>query len=256
MSLEIIALGSGTSQGVPLIGCKCHACTSPDPRDKRLRSSVYLTDTESKILIDIGPDFRTQFLENDLKDVDAILVTHEHNDHIIGLDDIRAINFTQQKSIPIYAMPRVCIEIRNRFPYIFSAKKYPGAPSVELIELDGNSFFIGNVKVTPIPVMHGKLEVMGYKLNETAYITDANAIPSDSMNNLKELDVLIINALRQDSHYSHFSLSEALDVISSVNPKRAFLTHISHNMGRVSEWSSSLPENVSPLSDGLKILSN
>lgn len=253
MGLEITALGSGTSQGVPLIGCQCHACSSDDPNDTRFRSSVFVSSESTKILVDIGPDFRSQFLTHKINDVDAILITHEHNDHVIGLDDIRAINFTQQKTIPIYAQPRVCEEIRNRFPYIFSAKKYPGAPSVDLLELTEDNITIGDILVTPIPVLHGRLDIFGYRLNNFAYITDANLIPENSKEKLLDLEVLIINALRQESHYSHFNLKQAVDIISELKPKEAYLTHISHNMGRVKEWAASLPKNVNPLSDGLRI---
>lgn len=251
--MKLIALGTGTSQGIPIIGCQCTVCQSTDPRDQRLRSSVFVETRESKILIDIGPDFRQQFLANKLHTIDMILITHEHNDHIIGLDDIRAINFTQNKSIPIYAHKRVLTQIRERFAYIFDQKPYPGIPRVDLHEISEAPFQYKDVLITPINIEHGSIPIYGFRLNDCTYITDANHIPESEYSKINNSKVLIINALRREDHYSHFTLEQALDEIKRINPQSAFLTHLSHRMGLTSEWSKELPENVSPLNDKMEI---
>ena len=251
--MKIIALGTGTSQGVPIIGCDCNACVSSDARDKRLRSSVFVETPKTKIAIDIGPDFRQQFLANNLHTVDHILITHEHNDHVIGLDEVRPINFIQKKSVPIYAEHRVAGEIRKRFHYAFAKHDYPGLPQIQLKEIDESPFQIEDILITPVRVIHGQLPILGFRLNDFAYITDAKYIDEDNMNKLKDLDVLIINALRKEEHYSHLNLEGCLEYIDRLNPKRAFITHISHKMGPVAEWSSQLPNNVSALEDNLII---
>jgi len=251
--LKITALGTGTSQGIPHIGCHCQVCHSQDPMDKRLRSSILVESTQTKVLIDIGPDFRTQFLANNLSTIDALLITHEHNDHIIGLDDIRAINQAQNKVIPLYANARVNQILRHRFEYIFSSKPYSSAPKLQLIDVQEQSFLVGDISVEPIKVVHGNLQIMGYRMNEMAYITDGSYIISEEKEKLKDLKVLIINALRHKKHPTHFSLEEALDLIDELKPTKAYLTHISHRMGKTAEWSKVLPENVSPLNDMMKI---
>lgn len=251
--MKVVALGSGTSQGIPIIGCECEVCISTDEADKRLRSSIYVESQKAKILIDIGPDFRQQFLQNNLKSADLVLITHEHNDHIIGLDDIRAVNFTQNKSIPIYAAPRVNTEIRNRFSYIFSKVPYPGLPRITLNDIDDSSFLFEDISITPLHLLHGAMPIWGYRLNDLVYITDASEIVESEYEKLKDVKVLIINALRKESHHSHFTLSEALNVIKRIKPRQAYLTHISHNMGLTSSWSSELPDNVSPLRDRMII---
>jgi len=251
--MKAIALGTGTSQGVPVIGCTCAVCQSTDKRDKRLRSSIYIEINNLKLLIDIGPDFRSQFLENQLTTIDAILITHEHNDHIIGLDDVRAINFTQKKSIPLYAEAHVNMSIRQRFEYAFQKSKIPGLPQINLNDITEEKFKIQDLLIQPLRVMHGKLPILGFKIGDLAYITDASQIDNDTINKIKDIKVLIINALRQEKHYSHFTLSEALSHIEKINPQRAYITHISHNMGLNRDWEQLLPDNVNALLDNMVI---
>jgi len=251
--LKIIALGTGTSQGIPIIGCKCKVCTSNDTADHRLRSSIFIESEQTKLLIDIGPDFRSQFLTNQIESVDAVLITHEHNDHIIGLDDIRAINFTQMKSIPIYAAERVCKELTDRFEYVFRANPHPSAPQVKLHQIDSKPFIINDLNITPINIQHGKLPIFGYRINNMAYITDASEIPEEEIEKLQGLDLLIINALRKEKHYSHFNLEEALSAIERLKPKKTYITHVSHLMGLNAEWEATLPDKVSSLKDRMII---
>ncbi len=251
--MKIIALGSGTSQGIPIVGCKCDVCQSTDNQDKRLRSSLYVETEKAKILIDIGPDFRTQFLNNNLDSIDIVLITHEHNDHVIGLDDIRSINFIQKKSIPIYAEERVSRQLKDRFSYAF-IKSRPGLPQVELNDLSPEDIFIyKDVTIQAIRVMHGRLPIYAYKLNSLSYITDASMIDETSIELLKGTKILIINALRIDPHPTHFNLEDALSMIKRINPEVAYITHISHAMGLTKEWSKLLPDNVYPLNDGMHI---
>lgn len=249
--MKVVALGTGTSQGIPMIGCKCPVCKSIDTRDKRLRSSVYIESSEAKVLIDIGPDFRTQFLQNDLDSIDLVLITHEHNDHVIGLDDIRSINFLQKKSIPLYAEERVAIQLKDRFSYAFGNSNY-GLPKVDLNYVNGPIVY-KDLHITPIRIWHGKLPIYAYRINDFSYITDANKIDADSMELLKGSKILIINALRLDAHPTHYNLKESLEVIKEINPDKAYITHISHSMGLTEDWSLSLPDNVYPLLDGMQI---
>lgn len=226
-------------------------CNSADSADKRLRSSIYIESEEASIVIDIGPDFRQQFLTNKIESVDAIFITHEHNDHIIGIDEVRAINFTQKKSIPIYASERVCNEIKERFAYVFASEPYPGAPRIELIPVDDNPLVFRDLTISPINIKHGKLDIFGYRINDLAYITDASEIPMVEMPKLVDLDILILNALRKEKHYSHFNLDEALKKIEVLKPERTYLTHISHNMGLTAEWANELPAGVHSLVDNM-----
>jgi len=251
--LKIVALGTGTSQGVPVIGCQCEVCQDVAPNDIRTRSSIYLESEESKVLIDIGPDFRSQFLDNDLDTVDLVLITHEHNDHIIGLDDIRAINFIQKKSVPFYMQRRVLDEVRLRFDYVFKGSSYPGLPQIELHEVSNTPLQFRDLTITPILVHHGRLPILSYRINNIAYITDASHIPDTEWSKLENLDILIINALRKTSHHSHFTLEEALEAAARIGAKETYLTHISHLMGPTSVWERELPPTVRPLQDKMII---
>lgn len=249
--MKVIALGTGTSLGVPLIGCKCEACLSNDPRDKRLRSSIYIEIKGVKILVDVGPDFRQQFFNNKLESIDHILFTHEHNDHVVGIDELRAINFIQKKSLPLYAESNVLESIKTRFHYALS--DYPGVPKIELNTIDNNDFIINNIRIKPIRVMHGRLPILGFRIDDFAYITDASKIEPSELLKLKGLDTLILNALRIEKHFSHYNLKEAVEMIKEINPKRAFLTHISHNMGPTRTWEPILPPFIKPLDDNMVI---
>ena len=246
-------LGTGTSQGIPVIGSNHPVCLSADQKDKRLRSSVLFEINNKNILIDCGPDFRYQMLSANISNIDAILFTHEHNDHVLGLDDIRPIVFRQKKDMPIYAQKRVLDEIRKRFPYVYETIKYLGVPSVIENEVE-DKFFIDDIEIEPINIQHGKLPILGYKIQNTAYITDANFISPIEMKKLKNLDILVLNALRkQPEHYSHYILEQAIEVIQELNPKKAYLTHISHYLGFHEEVQKELPENIYLAYDGLEI---
>lgn len=249
--MKVIALGSGTSLGVPLIGCKCEACMSKDARDKRLRSSILIDINNTKILIDVGPDFRQQFIRNGLESVDYVLFTHEHNDHVVGIDELRAINFIQKKTIPLYAESNVIDSIKTRFHYALT--DYPGVPKIELNTIDVSEFYINDIKVVPIRVMHGKLPILGFRINNFAYITDASKIEKSELKKLDGVKTLIINALRLEKHFSHYNLQEAIETIELINPNEAYITHISHNMGKTSDWEKLLPPHIKALNDNLVI---
>lgn len=251
---ELIFLGTGTSQGVPLIGCECSVCTSDDSKDKRLRSSVLVKTNTTSIVVDTGPDFRQQMLRENVKKIDAIIFTHEHKDHIAGLDDIRAYNFILKRKIPVYATQRVFAALQREFYYIFNDNQYPGVPEIEINIIDNKAFQIGDIYIQPIELLHYKLPVLGYIFNhKIAYITDANYINDTEKNKLKNIDILIINALRKEKHISHFNLEEALNIIAEIKPQKAYLTHISHQLGKYSEVSKELPKNVFLSYDRLKL---
>ena len=253
--MKLKFLGTGTSQGIPVIGSTHPVCLSTNPKDKRLRSSVMITDDEGKkILIDCGPDFRQQMLTNQESNVDALLITHEHNDHIIGLDDLRPIIFQKRKDISIYCLPRVGKEIQNRFKYAFTEDKYPGAPSFEIKEIGNEPFVIENTEITPIQVIHYKLPILGYKFKNLAYITDASFISEEEQEKLKNLDVLIINCLRKDEpHVAHYILPEILELVEKLQPKTTYLTHISNRFGFHDEIEAMTLANIHPAHDGLEI---
>jgi phosphoribosyl 1,2-cyclic phosphate phosphodiesterase len=253
--MKLKFLGTGTSQGVPVIGCKDEVCTSTNSKDKRLRTSALITtDLGKKILIDCGPDFRQQMLNNDEAHVDVVLITHEHTDHVIGLDDLRPIIFRNKKDMPIFTLPRVAGEIKNKFPYAFAKIKYPGAPSFEIHKITEKKFLLEGIEITPVPVMHYKLPILGFKFKNLCYITDASFFPETTLPLLKNLDVLIINCLRKaPEHISHFVLPEILELNKILKPKKIYLTHISHEFGLHDEVQKELPENIFLAYDGLEL---
>ncbi len=252
-ALKVTFLGTGTSQGIPVIGSKHPVCKSEDPKDKRLRVSVLVQVDDLNIVIDCGPDFRQQMLSNPVDRLDAILFTHEHSDHTVGLDDIRPY-FFKQGDIPVYAHERVMKSLQKRFDYIFSGEnKYPGAPSVNENIITNDPFNVKGVQVVPVDVMHNRVQVFGFRIRDFAYITDAKTVEEEEVNKLKGVDVLVINALRKEPHHSHFNLEEALEFIQKINPKRAYLTHISHLLGFHEEVEAELPSNVFLAYDNLQI---
>lgn len=252
--LHITVLGTGTSQGIPVIGCTCAVCTSTDPYDRRLRTSVMVQSGMTSLLIDAGPDFRQQMLTYRLSRIDAILLTHEHSDHISGLDDVRPVNFMQRTEIPVFGLPRVLDAVRRRFDYVFDTSyAYPGLPKLGLKELQVGPTVIAGVPIQVIDVMHGPLPVLGFRIGNFCYITDAKKIPDNELENLQDLDVLILNALHRKEHFSHLNLTEALELIEIIAPRQAYLTHLSHDMGLHRDVEASLPSHVRLAYDGLMI---
>lgn len=247
-------LGTGTSQGVPVIGCHCEVCTSQNPKDKRYRSAGLITsDSEKSILIDCGPDFRMQMLDNQEENVDAVLLTHEHNDHVIGLDDMRPLIFKNGKNMPLYCSERVGAEVRQRFLYAFADVRYPGAPAFDLHEIT-EDFTLFNIPIQPINVLHNYLPVLGYRVKNLAYITDASNIPAEEKLKLQDLDVLILNCIRKEpAHPAHFVLPEAIAVFNELKPKEMFLTHISHHLGLHQVVENELPPGMHLAYDGLQL---
>lgn len=251
--MEVTFLGTGTSQGVPVIACKCDVCLSKNPKDKRLRTSIMLSYNNKNIVIDTGPDFRQQMLRENVQQLDAVLFTHEHKDHIAGMDDIRAFNYQTKADMPIYATKQVQEGLKREFHYVFSDIKYPGVPQVVLNDIDSKPFELFGKTIIPIEVMHYKLPVTAFRINNFTYITDANYISDQEKEKIKGTEILVINALRREEHISHFTLAQALELIEEIKPKKAYLTHISHLLGSHKDVSLELPENVFMTFDGLKI---
>jgi phosphoribosyl 1,2-cyclic phosphate phosphodiesterase len=248
-------LGTGTSQGVPIIGCDCEVCVSTDPVDKRLRTSALYTENGVSILIDVGPDTRQQLLRAGISHLDAIILTHEHNDHIIGLDEIRPFNHRQKKAMPIYALKRVFDELSKRFNYVFDPEPYPGAPKIEVHEIKPyERFDIKGVSIMPLLIMHGDLPILGFRFENISYITDAKIVPPESLELIKNTPHLVLNALHHVPHNMHLNLTEALDVVKVINPGKTYLTHISHKMGLNEVIQPQLPDGVELGKDGLLII--
>jgi phosphoribosyl 1,2-cyclic phosphate phosphodiesterase len=253
--MKLTFLGTGTSSGVPMIGCDCLVCRSLDYRDKRLRTAVHVQVQGRSLVVDTGPDFRQQMLRANITQLDAILFTHAHKDHTAGLDDVRAFNFRQQQEIPIFAEPSVVQQLRTEFAYVFAEHKYPGVPQVALhsIESDVQPFDVLGLPMQPLRVMHHKLPVLGFRVGGLAYITDANYLPPSTLEQLRGCDVLVLNSLRHERHLSHFSLSEAVAIAEEVKPRITYLTHISHQLGRHREVETTLPSHIRLGYDGLVV---
>jgi len=252
--LKVTFLGTGTSQGVPVIACDCAVCISADKHDKRLRVSIMVEMEGKTIVVDSGPDFRYQMLRAGVKKLDAILYTHEHKDHVAGLDDVRAFNYVQNSEIDIYADKRVQEALKKEFHYVFSGNNYPGIPRLKLNTIeDGQPFEAAGIDIIPISVMHFQLPVLGFRIADFTYITDANMITAAEKSKIKGSDILVINALQKEKHISHFTLEEALDLAAEIGAKKTYLTHISHRMGNHAEVSEQLPEGVFLAYDGLEL---
>lgn len=249
--MKITFLGTGTSQGVPVIGCDCEVCRSENKLDKRLRVSILIETEDKRMVIDSGPDFRYQMLRAKVTDLDAIIFTHEHKDHIAGLDDIRPFNYLRKKIIDVYATNRVQQALKREFSYIFSDKIYPGIPQINLHTIDNEPFNVGNNKIIPIEVMHYKLPVLGFRLGDFTYITDAKTIEDAEIEKIKGSKIVVLNALQKDSHISHFTLDEAVKMAQKIGADTTYLTHISHNMGLHAEVEKQLPANIRLAYDGL-----
>ncbi len=253
--MKITFLGTGTSQGVPVIACNCNTCTSNDIKDKRLRSALLIEEEETTLVIDAGPDFRQQMLRENVGKLDAILITHEHKDHIAGMDDVRAFNYRSQKPMEIYAEERVQRAIKREYAYVFAEYAYPGIPKMKLNVPDEDGFMVGSLKIVPLRVYHYRLPIYGFRIGDVAYITDANYVPAETVEKLLGTKYLIINALRKEKHLSHFNLDEAVALANQISPRRTFLTHIGHQMGRDAEVSKQISANVTLAWDGLSFKS-
>jgi phosphoribosyl 1,2-cyclic phosphate phosphodiesterase len=253
--LIITFLGTGTSQGVPIIGCRCEVCTSVDFRDKRLRTSLHVKVDGKDFIFDAGPDFRQQVLRERIVQLDALIFTHEHKDHTAGLDDVRGFNYKDgAQSVHVFGRSSVLDNLKKEYAYAFSDFKYPGIPLIDLHEITNTPFEISGTTIVPIEVLHYKLPVFGFRIKDFTYITDANFISEEELEKIKGSKVLVLNALRKTDHISHFTLPQALEIIEKVKPERAYLTHLSHQMGRHNEVEQELPENVKIAYDGLKVV--
>lgn len=253
--MKITILGSGTSQGIPIITCDCEVCRSTDMRDKRLRTSILIETEETTICVDAGPDFRYQMLRAGVKKLDAILITHEHKDHIGGLDDVRPFIFMQQKPMTVYASPSAQEEIKREYSYAFTknGEKYPGAPTFNLIDIDNKDIKINELIITPIKLRHFILTSYAFRIGNFAYVTDLSELSEEAFRKLEGIEYLIIEALHHEPHYSHISLSEAIAIAQKLNVKKAWFTHISHNMGKTADINPTLPANMMLAYDGLEI---
>lgn len=251
--MKVTFLGTGTSQGVPVIACQCRVCLSVNPRDKRLRSSILVEHDGTSVVIDSGPDFRYQMLRAGVKHISGLVFTHEHKDHIAGMDDIRAFNYVNKSKVNVYATERVQLALNREFPYVFDDFKYPGVPEIEMHTINDELFRIGSLDILPVEVLHYRLPVNGYRFGDFTYITDANHIPEKAYDQIKGTKILVLNALRREPHVSHFTLSEAIEIVEKVKPDMAYFTHISHQLGMNDEVDAELPENIKCAWDGMTI---
>ena len=250
--MKLTILGSGTSTGVPQIGCNCDVCRSTDSFDKRLRTSAIVDINDRRFLIDCGPDFREQILRLGSPRLDAALLTHSHDDHVGGIDDLRP--YCKDRNFPIYCRPDVAEDLRNRVPYCFREHPYPGVPQFDLHEIDSDKpFVVEGIEITPLPVLHYRLPIIGFRIGSLAYVTDCKTMPPETLQKIKGVDTLVINALRHQPHFSHMNLDEAMAVIDETAPRQAFLTHLSHDMGRHRDVEATLPDNVKIAYDGLTV---
>ncbi len=253
--MKITFLGTGTSQGVPVIGCTCEVCRSIDYRDKRLRSSILIEVKDQSFIVDTGPDFRQQMLREQVKRIDAVIFTHAHRDHTAGLDDVRAYNFMQQMDMPVYGTESVLNQLKVEYAYAFTRDNYPGIPRLTLHAIEDNSFTVNGIPILPLPVMHLRMPVLGFRVDNFSYITDANFIPDDTIEKLRGTETLVLNALQREQHVSHFNLAEALDMVETIKPRNTYFTHISHKLGSHADVSKELPDHVSLAYDGLQVVS-
>ena len=252
-SLKITFLGTGTSSGVPMIGCDCEVCTSTDKKDKRLRSSIMVQSANTNLVVDAGPDFRYQMLRAKVKRLDAIIFTHPHKDHVAGLDDVRAYNFFTRKPMEIYANALTQEALRREFAYAFSDKKYPGLPEINLNTITLTPFLVGDIPISPIGIWHLKMPVLGFRFGDFTYVTDANRIDDEEKNKIRGSQVLVLNALRRQKHVSHFNLQEAVELAHELEVPEAYFTHISHQLGRHEDVNKELGPGVALAYDGLEL---
>jgi phosphoribosyl 1,2-cyclic phosphate phosphodiesterase len=251
--LQIRFLGTGTSGGVPMIGCQCEVCTSTNPMDTRLRSSILVESDSTTIVVDTGPDFRYQMLREKVHTLDAVLFTHPHKDHIAGLDDVKAYNYFQQKPMQVYANSLTTEALKREFAYVFGTNKYPGIPDIQLNDIPNGTFMVGDIPVTPIYVWHLKMPVVGFRFGSFTYITDANRIEAAEAEKIKGSEVMVLNALRKEKHISHYSLSEAVETVQSLGVPHAYFTHLSHQMGLHNIIAEELPSGMRLAHDGLLV---
>jgi len=251
--VKVTFLGTGTSSGIPLIACKCEVCLSNDSKDKRLRTSILIEIDSKTFVIDTGPDFRQQMLRENVQNLDAVIFTHEHKDHTAGFDDIRAYNFIHKKKIEVYGSENVQNAIKKEYSYIFSDSKYPGIPEINLHLIQNKIFQIEGVSFTPIEVLHHQMQVLGFRIKDFTYITDANYISEIEKEKIKGSKVLVLNALRHEKHISHFTFEEAIELVNELKPQTTYFTHISHQLGLHKKVQEMLPSNIHLAYDGLKI---